>query len=122
MNKDDILKMTPLNPSSDLNLQVTQRAFDQITVLEKTEGMLRVRVDGGGCSGLQYNFSFEKEPGHEDIVFSLGEVKIISDETSLNFLNGSMIDYTEDMMSAAFVIKNPNAVASCGCGNSFSII
>lgn len=82
--------------------------------------MLRVTVSGGGCAGYQYGFDFEHSVTDDDSVFGDDEVKVVIDSVSLNFLGGSEIDFVDDMVGAAFQIKNPNATASCGCGTSFS--
>lgn len=89
---------------------------------DASEGlMMRVTVSGGGCSGFQYSFSLDNEQLSDDHIFEHKGVKVIIDEASLNLLDGSTLDYVEDLASASFVIKNPNAASSCGCGNSFSI-
>ncbi|KAB2834225.1 MAG: iron-sulfur cluster assembly accessory protein, partial [Caedimonadaceae bacterium] len=72
--------------------------------------------------GMQYRFEFDSMKKEEEKVFSIENISIFIDDVSLNFLNGSVIDYQEDLMGAAFVINNPNAVSSCGCGNSFSVM
>lgn len=87
---------------------------------------LRVAVDGGGCSGFQYRFEFDEgvlSAGVKDDerLFESGGAKIISDDISLEFIGGSVVDYEESLAGAAFVIKNPNAASSCGCGNSFAV-
>lgn len=91
---------------------------------DETEGTrLRVAVDGGGCSGFQYRFDFDHNPlGEDDIVIDRGEgVQVVIDQMSLDYLKGSQLDYVETLGAAAFEINNPNATASCGCGNSFSV-
>jgi iron-sulfur cluster assembly accessory protein len=83
---------------------------------------LRVAVDGGGCSGFQYKFDFDSAgPSAEDKVFGDVNAPVIVDDISLGFLNGAMLDYVETLGASSFEIKNPNAKASCGCGNSFSV-
>jgi iron-sulfur cluster insertion protein len=89
---------------------------------EPAGSRLRVSVLGGGCSGFQYLFAFDAAPNAaDDIVFREPEAPVVVDTTSLDLLKGAMLDYREELGSAAFVITNPNAKASCGCGNSFSI-
>ena len=83
--------------------------------------MLRVGVGGGGCSGFQYSFSFDDRAGGEDSVFERGGVRVVIDETSLEFLAGSEIDYVEELVGAYFTVRNPNAASTCGCGVSFSV-
>jgi len=83
--------------------------------------MLRVAVHGGGCSGFQYGFSFDDQINADDHLFERDGVKAVIDEMSLELLNGSLVDYVEDLAGAAFRIENPNATSGCGCGSSFAI-
>ncbi|MBB4265698.1 iron-sulfur cluster insertion protein ErpA [Roseospira visakhapatnamensis] len=83
--------------------------------------LLRVMVDGGGCSGFQYRFDLDRVVADEDRVFADHGIRVVIDETSLELLAGAIIDYTEDLMAAGFTIRNPNATATCGCGTSFSV-
>lgn len=80
---------------------------------------LRVYIAGGGCSGYQYGMALEGTVRPEDLVFEHHGVKMVIDEVSINYLKGATIDYVEDVMASGFKIINPNAVSSCGCGNSF---
>lgn len=82
---------------------------------------LRLSISGGGCSGFQYHFLFDDEKLIDDHVFDHAGAHVIVDDVSLGLLKGSILDYVEDLASASFVIKNPNAASSCGCGNSFSV-
>ncbi|MBK1693361.1 iron-sulfur cluster insertion protein ErpA [Chromatium weissei] len=82
--------------------------------------MLRVDVRGGGCSGFQYGFNFDEETQEDDTVITTDGVKLIVDATSLQYLIGAEIDYVENLQGAQFVIRNPNATTTCGCGSSFS--
>lgn len=82
---------------------------------------LRISVSGGGCSGFQYHFLFDDQKLADDQVFEHAGASVLIDDVSLGLLKGSMLDYVEDLASASFVIKNPNAASSCGCGNSFSL-
>ncbi len=83
--------------------------------------MLRITVSGGGCSGFQYGFSFDNQKNEDDYVFEHMGIAVVTDDASLDLLNGSLIDFVEDLMGASFQIKNPNATASCGCGSSFAV-
>jgi len=83
--------------------------------------MLRVFVQGGGCSGMSYGFTFEEIQNDDDFDFSYEEVKVVIDSMSMQYLQGATIDYKEDIMGASFVIENPQAQTTCGCGSSFSI-
>lgn len=80
---------------------------------------LRVYVQGGGCSGFQYGMALEGKIRDQDLVFEQNGVKVVVDEISIDYLNGSTIDYVEGVMETGFKIENPNAVSACGCGNSF---
>ena len=102
------------------NINFTNEALKQIEkiILEnKPEKFFRITVQGGGCSGFKYDFSFDKEIKKDDIVFN----KTIIDKQSLEIIQGSTIDYNKEMIGNSFVIKNPKAASSCGCGMSFSI-
>ncbi len=81
---------------------------------------LRVFVQGGGCSGFQYGFTFDEETNEDDTVMEKGGVTLLIDAMSFQYLAGAEIDYKEDLQGAQFVIKNPNASGTCGCGSSFS--
>nr|WP_245539194.1 iron-sulfur cluster insertion protein ErpA [Thiolinea disciformis] len=82
--------------------------------------MLRVFVTGGGCSGFQYGFTFDEEEGDGDTLIENGGVKLLIDPMSFQYMVGAEIDYTEGLEGAQFVIRNPNATTTCGCGSSFS--
>ena len=82
---------------------------------------LRVFVQGGGCSGFSYGFTFDEVQAEDDFDFVAEDVKVLVDAMSMQYLQGSDIDYKEDAMGASFVINNPQAVSTCGCGSSFSI-
>jgi iron-sulfur cluster insertion protein len=83
--------------------------------------MLRVFVQGGGCSGMSYGFTFDEMQNEDDFDFAYEDVKIVVDSMSMQYLQGASIDYKEDLMGASFVINNPQAQTTCGCGSSFSI-
>ena len=85
-----------------------------------TELKLRVFVSGGGCSGFQYGFTFDEVQNEDDSVMEKDGVKLLIDPMSYQYLTGAEIDYTEGLEGAQFVIKNPNATSTCGCGSSFS--
>ncbi|MCK0170684.1 iron-sulfur cluster assembly accessory protein [Aliiroseovarius sp. S1123] len=108
----------------DLTLppKVTDRAFARLSEIgASAQGKaLRVAVEGGGCSGFQYEISLD-DPAEGDLVLSGGGEQVVVDEVSLPFLADAVIDFTEELIGARFVIDNPNATASCGCGTSFSI-
>jgi iron-sulfur cluster insertion protein len=104
---------------------VSENAAKRIATLIQMEGdsdlMLRLSVSGGGCSGFQYGFSFDKAQQQDDRIFERNGVRVVIDDTSLELLSGAEIDFVEDLVGASFQIKNPNASSSCGCGNSFSV-
>jgi iron-sulfur cluster insertion protein len=81
---------------------------------------LRVFVQGGGCSGFQYGFTFDETQGEDDFDFAAGNVQVLVDSMSMQYLQGADIDYQESLQGASFVINNPQATTTCGCGSSFS--
>jgi iron-sulfur cluster insertion protein len=83
--------------------------------------MLRVFVQGGGCSGMSYGFTFDEVQNEDDFDFAYEDVKVLIDSMSMQYLQGASIEYKEDLMGASFVINNPQAQTTCGCGSSFSI-
>lgn len=106
------------------NITLSANAAKQILAIMAKQGVdhyLRVAVDGGGCSGFQYRFEFAETPNDDDMVIERDGAKVVIDEVSQDFLEGSEIDYTQELIGSAFKIHNPNAVAACGCGTSFSI-
>ncbi len=84
--------------------------------------LFRLQVQNGGCSGLVYVLKFEEEVKIDDRLFDCSDVSVVVDPTSLNYISDLTLDYSEDLMGGGFRFQNPNAIASCGCGNSFSII
>jgi iron-sulfur cluster insertion protein len=102
----------------------TDSAADKVKQLVDEEGnpdlKLRVFVQGGGCSGFQYGFTFDEVINEDDTQMSKNGVTLLIDAMSLQYLGGAEIDYKEDLQGAQFVIKNPNATTTCGCGSSFS--
>jgi len=107
------------------DLILTDSAAHKVQTLIDDEGddslMLRVFISGGGCSGFQYGFTFDQEEGDGDTVVINGGVKLLVDPMSVQYLMGAEIDYTESISGSQFVIKNPNATTTCGCGSSFSV-
>jgi iron-sulfur cluster assembly accessory protein len=109
---------------SNGNVTVTERAVQKIAAILKREpagAMLRVSVEGGGCSGFQYKFDVEREKTADDIVLGRDDAPILIDPVSAGFLKDSEIDFVDDLIGSAFKINNPNAKSSCGCGTSFSL-
>jgi iron-sulfur cluster insertion protein len=104
-------------------VQITDKAFTQIRQImieEDTTEALRVFVQGGGCSGFQYGFTFDENQADDDFMIEQDGVKVLVDAMSMTYLEGAEIDYKKDLTSAQFVIKNPNATNTCGCGSSFA--
>jgi iron-sulfur cluster assembly accessory protein len=102
---------------------VSARAAKQIVRILKEEPagtMLRLAVIGGGCSGFQYNFTLDDARMDDDLVIERDGATVLVDPVSLDFLKGAELDYSNDMIGAAFKVNNPNASSSCGCGTSFS--
>ena len=104
-------------------IQITDKAFSQIRQImieEDTLEPLRVYVQGGGCSGFQYGFTFDENQADDDYLIEQNGVKVLVDAASMTYLSGAEIDYKKDLTSSQFVIKNPNATNTCGCGSSFA--
>ena len=117
--------MPEVEAISERGIVVTASAARRIAVLKQQEAaegaFLRIAVSGGGCSGFQYGLSLDDQQSPEDLLFEEGGIGVVIDDASLELLNGAELDFVEDMMGASFQIRNPNAVSSCGCGNSFAI-
>jgi iron-sulfur cluster insertion protein len=106
------------------SVSMTQGAIQRLlTMIAKQEKpvMLRAFVKGGGCSGFQYGFQFEEKSEQDDLQFESEGVKLLVDSMSFQYLMGSEIDFIDDLMGSRFVINNPNAATTCGCGSSFAI-
>lgn len=108
-----------------MDIIVTDSAVSKITDLLAEENnpnlKLRTFVQGGGCSGFQYGFTFDEEQNEDDFVIEKSGIKILVDSMSYQYLVGAEINYTEDLTGCSFTIKNPNAQTTCGCGSSFSV-
>lgn len=106
-------------------IDLTENAKTKITELLAEENNpklnLRTFVQGGGCSGFQYGFTFDEDQAEDDWAFPIGKFKVLIDSMSMQYLQGAEIDYKETLEGSSFVIKNPNAQTTCGCGSSFSI-
>ena len=107
------------------HLTITPAAIAKIADLFLEEGnpnlKLRTFVQGGGCSGFSYGFTFDEEVNDDDFVIEKNSVKLLIDAMSMQYLQGAEIDYKEDITGSQFCIKNPNAQSTCGCGSSFSV-
>ena len=100
-------------------LNFTDQALNQINIItkDKDKKFFRITVQGGGCSGFKYNFGFDTKSNDDDIIFG----KAIIDKSSLDIISGSVVDFKKEMIGESFIIDNPKATASCGCGLSFSV-
>jgi iron-sulfur cluster assembly accessory protein len=106
------------------NVTVSERAARRIGEILGREApgtMLRVSVEGGGCSGFQYKFDMDREQAADDLLIRRDGALVLIDQVSLGYLAGSEIDFVDDLIGASFRVNNPNAKASCGCGTSFAL-
>lgn len=108
---------------SDTDVRLSAAAAKRITAIMSAhkKTALRVAVVGGGCSGFSYTFDFADAPEKDDLVIKRDGAMVVIDTISLDFLSGSEIDYSDELIGAAFKINNPNAKSGCGCGTSFSL-
>jgi iron-sulfur cluster insertion protein len=115
----------PDGATSISGVQLSDSAARRIAELRDSEGnaalMLRLAVLGGGCSGFQYKFDLDDAINDDDRIFENGDVKLVVDEVSLGLLEGSLVDFKEDLGGSFFAVENPNAAANCGCGASLSV-
>ncbi len=106
-------------------INVTDNAANRVSQIIAEDGdenlNLRVYITGGGCSGFQYGFTLDKEIQEDDTQIENGNVTVLVDSMSIQYLTGAEIDYKEDLSGAQFIIRNPNASTTCGCGSSFSV-
>jgi iron-sulfur cluster assembly accessory protein len=105
-------------------LTLTENAARRVAAIAERQGkpaILRLAVDGGGCAGFSYRFELAEAPEEGDTVAETGGVRLVVDPVSLDLLNGSAVDFVEDLGGAAFRVTNPNAASGCGCGSSFSV-
>lgn len=121
----ETVTVTSLSESDDAPLLFTDAAADKVKSLiteeENPNLKLRVFITGGGCSGFQYGFTFDEEVNNDDFQLQKNGVTLLVDAMSLQYLEEAEIDYKEDLQGAQFVIRNPNATTTCGCGSSFSL-
>ena len=107
----------------DNKIEITKSAQEHINkiLLNEKSQFFRITVLGGGCAGFQYKFEFSEEINDDDILFDYSNAKILIDKTSIELIQGSKIDYVNELIGSSFKISNPQASSSCGCGTSFSI-
>ena len=114
-----------MDPAVDIDIRISDRATAKAREIfashSEAGGMLRVYVEGGGCSGFQYGFDLEQATEADDYVIERDGVRLVVDPLSYQYIVGSEIDYQEDLQGSQFVVRNPNASTTCGCGLSFSI-
>jgi iron-sulfur cluster assembly protein len=118
--------MTAIATDGTLTIRVTDKASEKLRGFAKKEGLeedfgVKVGVKGGGCSGLLYTLSIEKDAGSNDKVIDDNGVKVFVDKKSYIFLAGTELDFSDGLNGKGFVFQNPNATKSCGCGNSFAV-
>jgi len=106
-------------------IEITDNAKTKITdiLMEENNPNIKLRtfVQGGGCSGFTYGFTFDEEQNEDDFEVPVNDFKLLIDSMSMQYLQGAVIDYKEDLMGSNFSIKNPNATTTCGCGSSFGV-
>lgn len=116
---------TPHYQQLDAPLLFSQAAAAKVRELVREEGnealKLRVYIQGGGCSGFQYGFEFDEQQAEDDLAIDTDGVTLLVDPLSLQYLMGAQVDYSESLHGAQFVIRNPNAKSTCGCGSSFTV-
>ncbi|MEM8770897.1 MAG: iron-sulfur cluster insertion protein ErpA [Pseudomonadota bacterium] len=113
-----------MSVTEEVPVSVSKRAARRIAAIlskEPAGSMLRVAVEGGGCSGFQYKFDIVDARGDDDLVLDADGYSVLVDSVSVEYMSGSVIDFSDELIGAAFKIENPNATAACGCGTSFSV-
>ena len=107
------------------DLKISESAVQRVNQLLATKNnpdlLLRVYIQGGGCSGFQYGFQFDESQQEDDIAIEQSGVKVVVDMLSLQYLDGAEIDFKDDLLGSRFLVNNPNATTTCGCGSSFAI-
>jgi len=120
-----MVQQTILNWRKTNMITITENAQSKITDLlseeNNTDLKLRTFVQGGGCSGMSYGFTFDEVQNDDDFEIAVGNFKVLIDAMSMQYLQGASIDYKEDLLGSQFSISNPNAETTCGCGSSFSV-
>ncbi len=109
-----------INISESASLKIKEIMMEEEGV-PNPQGFLRVFVQGGGCSGFQYGFTLDDIKNEDDFIITNDTVSLLVDSMSAQYLQGAEVDYRDDLNGAQFIIKNPNAVSTCGCGSSFSV-
>ena len=110
-----------MQPDLTISPDAIQRINQLLQTRNSPDVRLRVYIEGGGCSGFQYGFQFDEAAEEDDLLMEYRGIKVVVDMLSLQYLSGAEIDFKDDIMGSRFLINNPNASATCGCGSSFSI-
>ena len=121
---EQIINNTNIPPLVSGTFGLSESAAKRIILMlsqEVDDSFFRVAVNGGGCSGFQYEFSIDKERQNDDLSFTSYGVEVVIDEMSLELVDNGELNYVQDLMGSYFAVTNPNATASCGCGTSFSV-
>jgi iron-sulfur cluster insertion protein len=118
---DSTLIPAPMPPRQIVLTASAAKRIKALNAQAGTDEMFRVTVNGGGCSGFQYEFKLDGQLNDDDLTFERDGSVLVTDETSLDLIAGSEVDFVDDLMGAYFQVRNPNAVSSCGCGTSFAI-
>jgi len=113
--------LSPAGPVMGFTDSAARKVMQLITEEANPELKLRVYISGGGCSGFQYGFTFDENRAADDFAIDKAGVTLLVDPLSMQYLAGAEVDYTENLQGAQFVIRNPNAATTCGCGSSFSV-
>jgi iron-sulfur cluster assembly accessory protein len=115
--------MISTDEADAVSVSISESAARRLNKILKAEdaGALRISVKGGGCSGFQYAFDIENVRADDDVVITRDGATIVVDPVSIQYMKGSVVDFVDDLMGQAFKVRNPNAVATCGCGVSFTV-
>ena len=121
LSTESIQAAAPPQPRQLILSASAAKRIRALNTLAGTDEMFRITVNGGGCSGFQYEFKMDGQLNDDDLTFERDGSILVTDETSLDLIAGSEVDFVDDLMGAYFQVKNPNATSSCGCGTSFAI-
>jgi iron-sulfur cluster insertion protein len=124
-HEGNIAMITEIIPMNKMQIHITDDAFRRVKELASLEGnsnlLLRISVDGGGCSGFTYKYEMTKDVNIDDLIFEGEGARVLIDPMSIEYMKDSVVDFIEELGSSYFSIKNPQATAKCGCGNSFAV-
>ena len=117
----NIVHSNTVTPDIQISNSAANRLMNLIASKDNANLLFRVYIQGGGCSGFQYGFQFEEEAAGDDLEFDQSGVRVVVDPMSLQYLDGAEVDFIDDLQGSRFVVNNPNAATTCGCGSSFGI-